>query len=330
MQKAFVKKDPPWVDLPSIDTPIIAAELNRIEDGVDTIDSRVVTMDTTKANQVDLLECFKAITFDTATGTFTFTRWDGTTVPINTDIEKIAVNFDYDDDPTSAHYQNLVLTLSDGTVKYVDLSALITEFEFTDSTTIGFTVSSSGEVTASVKNGSITAEKLQPNYLADVTAQANAAAASATAAAGSVLDSEAWANGTRNGVDVPSTDPAYHNNSKWWKDQAQQIASGSIGGLSDVTIDSPQQGQDLEYNATSQQWVNSDGTKKRILDLTAKTTTFNADGTISVAGPDYTETITFNANGSITDAVTMNGKVTTKTTSFAGNVITETVTETNA
>lgn len=330
MQKAFVKKDPPWVDLPSIDTPIIAAELNRIEDGVDTIDSRVVSMDTTKADQVDLLVCFKAITFDDTTGTFTLTRWDGTTVTINTDIEKVVTNWDYDDDPTSAHYQSLVLVLSDGTTKYVDLSALITQFEFTDSATIAFTVSSSGDVTASVKNGSITAEKLQPNYLADVTAQANAASASATAAAGSVLDSEAWANGTRNGTEVGPSDPAYHNNAKWWKEKAQEIASGSIGGLSDVTIDNPQQGQDLEYNSTSQEWENSDGTKKRILNLVNKTTTFNSNGTISITGPDYTELITFNANGSITDAVTMNGKVTTKTTSFAGNVITQTIVETNA
>lgn len=32
-------------------------------------------------------------------------------------------------------------------------------------------------------------------------------------------DSEAWAKGTRDGVDVPSTDPAYHNNAKYYAQQ---------------------------------------------------------------------------------------------------------------
>ena len=258
MQKAFVKKNPPWVNYPDISTPIIADELNRVETGIDTIDDRVVAFDTSKANQNDLLVTFKAVSFNSTTGVFTFTKWNDTTVTVDTDIEKIAVNFDYDDDPTSAHYQSLVLTLSDGTIKYVDLSALITEYEFTDSSTIAFTVASSGAVSASVINGSITADKLQPNYLADITTQANNASASATSAGNSKLDAEAWANGTRNGTAVESTDPAYHNNSKYWKDQAQQIASGSIGGLSDVSIDSVTlaNGQVLVYNTTTQMWEN--------------------------------------------------------------------------
>ena len=42
-----------------------------------------------------------------------------------------------------------------------------------------------------------------------------------------VYDSEAWAVGTRNGTPVPSTDPQYHNNAKWWADHA--------GGVNDMT-----------------------------------------------------------------------------------------------
>ena len=33
-------------------------------------------------------------------------------------------------------------------------------------------------------------------------------------------DAEAWAVGKINGEDVPSTDPRYHNNAKYWADQA--------------------------------------------------------------------------------------------------------------
>ena len=49
----------------------------------------------------------------------------------------------------------------------------------------------------------------------------SAAAGSATAAAASEDDAEAWANGTRDGTDVPSTDPAYRNNAKYWRNSAE-------------------------------------------------------------------------------------------------------------
>lgn len=68
------------------------------------------------------------------------------------------------------------------------------------------------------------------NYATAAYNSKNAAADSATAAAGSVIaaqnksyDSEAWAKGTRNGVDIASTDPAYHNNAKYYADQASTI-----------------------------------------------------------------------------------------------------------
>lgn len=37
-------------------------------------------------------------------------------------------------------------------------------------------------------------------------------------------DSEAWAKGTKNGVDVESSAPQYHDNSKYWSDQAHSSA----------------------------------------------------------------------------------------------------------
>jgi len=44
------------------------------------------------------------------------------------------------------------------------------------------------------------------------------------AAEGSAEDSEAWANGTRNGVPVSSGDPAYQNNSHYWEELSRQNA----------------------------------------------------------------------------------------------------------
>lgn len=50
------------------------------------------------------------------------------------------------------------------------------------------------------------------------------AAASATAANGSAEDAEAFADGQRDGVDVGSTDPAYHNNAKYYAELAEDFA----------------------------------------------------------------------------------------------------------
>ena len=92
-------------------------------------------------------------------------------------MEKLAVNFKYD--PES---QQLVITLDDGTVQNVDLSALITEYEFTDSDTIAFAIGSDGKVSAIVKEGSIQEKHLRPDYLADIKVESAKAVASAKSA----------------------------------------------------------------------------------------------------------------------------------------------------
>ena len=273
-----------WQNLPSVDTPIIAAQLNRNEQSVDAIDDRVVAFDTSKANQSDMLLAIKTISFDAATGTFTITLFNGTSSTINTDIEKIPVNFDYDDDPQSAHYQNLIIELDDGTYKYIDMTALVTEYDFASTDTIAATVTS-GVVSMDIVNGSVTDEKIQPNYLADLTAQATASANAATAASGSRVDSEAWAVGTRNGTPVQMGDPTFQNNSKYY---AEHGTGTSFIGLSDTDFQNLENGQVAVYDADTTMWVNTTpdfGMTARIV--------INADNgsTVSVTTPSG-ETIT--------------------------------------
>lgn len=67
------------------------------------------------------------------------------------------------------------------------------------------------------------------------------------AAKDSAEDAEAWAVGQRNGTDIPPTDPAYHNNAKYYKDQAQTIAGGefvSYGAPQSLTDAQKQQARD--------------------------------------------------------------------------------------
>lgn len=71
-----------------------------------------------------------------------------------------------------------------------------------------------------------------------------------------VSDSEAWANGTRGGVPVGTSDPAYHNNSKYW---SQQSASQTLEGLTDVNINDATlaNGDSIRWNSTNEEWENA-------------------------------------------------------------------------
>lgn len=58
--------------------------------------------------------------------------------------------------------------------------------------------------------------------------EASAAAETASQAAeASASDAESWAVGQRGGVDVPSTDPAYNNNAKYWAQNAETVSLSS-------------------------------------------------------------------------------------------------------
>ena len=221
MQKAH---DPSMNDhyrnLPEVTSPIIAEILNMDQVVLDTLDDRIIVLDSGKADQTDMLQAVRSIGYTASTGTFRVTFFNGSYIDIDTDIEKIAINFDYDDDPTSPNYQKIIITLQDGTKKYIDLSALITEYEFNSSQTIQANVSG-GEVSFDVINGSITEDKLEPNFLANCRIEV-------ALAEGYAEDSEAWAVGQRQGVDVPDTDETYQNNSKWHAQQSKNSADSAL------------------------------------------------------------------------------------------------------
>lgn len=166
-----------WENFPSEKTAINRDRLNNIEGGIDAIDNRVCALDTTKVDLTKANELVKEILWDESNGTLTVVKMNGSKAVIDTKLEKLAVNFKYD--PES---QQLVITLDDGTVQNVDLSALITEYEFTDSDTIAFAIGSDGKVSAIVKEGSIQEKHLRPDYLADIKVESAKAVASAKSA----------------------------------------------------------------------------------------------------------------------------------------------------
>ena len=175
MQKIYSRTY--WENFPSEKTAIDAMRLNNAEAGIDNLDDRVVAMDASKVDLAKANELVKEILWDESKGTITVVKMNGSKAVIDTKLEKLAVNFTYD--PQS---QQLIITLDDGTTQNVDLSALITQYEFIDSNTIAFEISSDGKVSAIVKEGSIQEKHLRPDYLADIKVESAKAVASAKSA----------------------------------------------------------------------------------------------------------------------------------------------------
>lgn len=186
MQKIYNRIN--WENFPSEKTAVNESNLNKMDLAIDNLDDRVVAMDASKVDLTKANELVKEILWDESNGTLTVVKMNGSKAVIDTKLEKLAVNFKY-----NPQTQQLVITLDDGTVQNVDLSSLITEYEFLDSDTIAFEIAG-GKVKAIVKNGSITEDMLQPNFLADVKVEAEKAKASASAADASEKESTVQAN----------------------------------------------------------------------------------------------------------------------------------------
>lgn len=194
MQKIYSRTY--WENFPSEKTAIDAMRLNNAEAGIDNLDDRVVAMDASKVDLAKANELVKEILWDESKGTITVVKMNGSKAVIDTKLEKLAVNFTYD--PES---QQLVITLDDGTVQNVDLSALITEYEFTDSDTIAFAIGSDGKVSAIVKEGSIQEKHLRPDYLADIKVESAKAVASAKSAGESETNAAKSATDAKDSAD---------------------------------------------------------------------------------------------------------------------------------
>lgn len=223
----------------SLTTPLGKTNLNKMDKAIDTIDNEVVSisatmesLDTTKANKDQLNNMITDIAVNDRNGVISITKYNGTVLNIDTAMEKIAVNFEY-----NAQTQQLILTLENGEKQYIDMSALITQYEFKDTDTIAFSIDSDGKVSASIKSGSITKAMLSSEVMSAITLSENNAAASAQAAAQSATNAELDAklsqsysvgkSGIRDGEDTDNS-KYYSEQAKKYADEAQEIAGGNF------------------------------------------------------------------------------------------------------
>lgn len=262
-----------WENYPSDETPLNESNLNKIDSATDEIDNRVITLDTTKATKEEVSTLVQDVTFEEKTGIITIVKKNGSKVTIDTQMEKIAVNFSY-----NAGTQQIILTLIDGTKQYIDLSALITQYEFLDSDTVAFTIDSTGKVSAIVKEASIQEKHLQPNYLADIKVEVAKAQASQSAAAKS--ESNAKASET---AAATSESNAAASTTK-----SQSYAVGGTNSRTGEDTDnakyySQQSAQSQSAAATSADMANTKAEEAAASADTAKTSSDNAAGSANLA-----------------------------------------------
>lgn len=223
----------------SLTTPLGKTNLNKMDKAINLIDDEVVSMsakideiDTTKVSADQLNNMVTDVSFNNKNGVISITKHNGTVLNIDTAMEKIAVNFEY-----NAQTQQLILTLENGEKQYIDMSALITQYEFKGTDTIAFSVDSDGKVSASIKSGSITKAMLSSEVMSAITLSENNAAASAQAAAQSATNAELDAklsqsysvgkSGIRDGEDTDNS-KYYSEQAKKYADEAQEIAGGNF------------------------------------------------------------------------------------------------------
>ena len=245
MQKSYSRIN--WQNYPSEETPLNESNLNRMDYAINEIDDRVISMDTGKADQTTVDNLIKTIAVDDTTGIITITKENGAQVQIQTTIGKIAVNFSYD-----YTTQELLLTLNDGSVARIDLSSLIQNNEFGNTSTINMTVSNLGIVTAEVALHSITDDHLRTDYLADIRLAEAHADAYQQAAENFSLDAEAWAKGTRAAVPVTQGQDGFEDNSKFYKDRAEAWAIGEVDGVSVYQSDETYENNSKYYSQVSE------------------------------------------------------------------------------
>nr|DAG19989.1 MAG TPA: L SHAPED TAIL FIBER PROTEIN [Caudoviricetes sp.] len=262
-----------WENYPSDETPLNESNLNKIDVATDEIDNRVITLDTTKATKEEVSTLVQDVTFEEKTGIITIVKKNGSKITIDTQMEKIAVNFSY-----NAGTQQIILTLIDGTKQYIDLAALITQYEFLDSDTVAFSIDSAGKVSAIVKEASIKEKHLQPNYLADIKVETAKAAASQKAAATSESNAK-----TSETAAATSESNAAASATK-----AQSYATGGTNSRTGEDTDnakyySQQSAQSQSAAATSADTANTKAEEAEASAATAKTNADNAAGSANIA-----------------------------------------------
>lgn len=227
MNKVYARIN--WENYPSDSTPLNEENLNKMDHAVNELDNRIISQDASKANKAELNNLVKDWIIDETTGIITITKVNGSKALFDLNIEKIPASFSLSDNGI------LTMTTEDGSVFTADIGSMIPVLSFQDSDEIAVSVEGIGinkTYSFSIKTGSVTEDKLQPDFLADIKVETAKVQADSQAAARSALDannqailSKSYAIGGTGSREDENTD-----NAKYYKEQAEQLVGNMITG----------------------------------------------------------------------------------------------------
>lgn len=273
MYNKYIYKMINWLNKSeSLTTPLGKHNLNHMDSAIyniaENLDVVYTEMDSGKFNKSDADKVIVGMpTWNPTTGLLTFKFYDGTTFQVDFNVEKIPVAFSMN----SAGV--ITMTTSDGTKWTADIGDVIPTYTYVDSDTIAFSDTKNGNnghrVSAQIKKNSIKGEHLQPDYLADVTTQANRAAASAQLAddyaenaANDALLAQSYSvggSGIREGEDTDSA--------KFYKEEAEKAAKAAESFLDGMQDEQAQVTVDSELSSTSENPVQNKVLYKKISNI---------------------------------------------------------------
>ena len=225
MNKVYTRIN--WENEPSDKTPVNETNLNKMDFALNEVDNRLIEQDTTKLSKTDASNDLVNWTMDEETGVITVTRRNGENIIFDLNIEKIPVSFSLSDDGI------LTMVTDDGTTFTANIGAMIPILTFNNSDEISVSVSGTGinkTYSFSIKDNSITENKLQPNFLADIKVQSASASLSANNAETSAKQAQSYAIGGTGTRDNENTD-----NAKYYKEQAQSVGNSVPTYLSQIS-----------------------------------------------------------------------------------------------
>lgn len=270
------------VSVPGVSGTTVEAVLNSMKALIDDRYTKAQS-DANLKNKTDPL--IKSVKLDPQTGIWTFTKENGQTVTVDTNLEKIALDVKLDSET-----KEFVLTLADGTEQRVSLSSFVRFLEFVGSDEIAFSTTGN-TVKAGIKSGSIAEDKLNPalfSRLDTAVASAESSAANAqtyaqkaqtqaTNAAGSAVDA---------GIDA--------HNAETWTEGGQLMSEGGTL-LPEHTIGAKEYAQMAQNSAgqAASSAANAD-TSKNAAAESAAAAARSAEEAASAAGGGVTS---FNGRG---------------------------------
>lgn len=224
-----------WENYPSINTPINEKNLNKLDFAADSLDNRVINLDIAKVDKSSIQTNIADWTMDSDTGIITITKVNGEKIIFDLNIEKIPVEFKLTSEGI------LIMITDDGTQFKADIGSMIPILTFNSSSEIQVIVTGTGinkTYSFSIIKNSITEDKLEANYLADIKTEVAKAQSSSKTATDAATTATNMAN----------TAKSYSENAAASKMSAETAASISETNLQQ-TVTSANNAAKSEANA---------------------------------------------------------------------------------